>query len=80
MKVLAVRVAAAGFFMMAGLGMLCGVDSYACAYRALIGAIVLYALTSFLGQIAINLVSEAMAKAPVKPSNREDAAGDATNQ
>lgn len=67
MRSLAARIAAVGFFTMAGIGIACRVPVFVCAMRALAGAAVLYVLTAIAGKAALGAIVDAMVKDASKP-------------
>ena len=60
LRALSVRLSAALFFVMALAGWLNGHDPAVCAYRAFIGAIVLYAVVRIAGNLAVRILLDAM--------------------
>ena len=60
MRRYAVSIAVIGFFVLGGVGCLCGVPMYVCATRAVVGAAALYILATIAGSMILNIVVAAM--------------------
>ena len=60
MRRYAMTIAIIGFFVLSGVGCLCGVPVGVCAMRGVVGAAVLYVLTTLAGKIILGIVVEAM--------------------
>jgi len=54
------KISAAAFFVLAGVGCLCGVDSFTCALRALAGAGCVYVMIVILGRVIVRILVDEM--------------------
>lgn len=53
-------IAVAGFFVLAGVGCLSGVDPLTCGIRAVIGAAAMYVLAKMAGRIVLKIMVDAV--------------------
>jgi hypothetical protein len=68
-------IGAVGFFVMAAVGMASGVPPFTCAWRAILGAAVLFALTLVAGRYVLSVLVDAWLRDgrdsnPVKDQSR----------
>lgn len=70
LRALSIRLSAALFFVMAMVGWLNGHDPAVCAYRAFIGAIVLYGVVRIAGNLAVRILLDAMAQDQARRHNK----------
>ena len=75
----ALRVSAAGFFLLAFVGWLCGHSPFLCAKRAAMGAVGLYVLALVAGRIAISIMADAFVKAEAE-KRREESGGERSSE
>ncbi len=71
MKQTAMTVAVVGFFVLAGVGLFAGLSTFDSAAKALMGAAVLYILTTMAGRMVVNVMVQTIMSA-----NTGTAAGD----
>ena len=69
MKVAAMTVAAAGFFVLALVGWVSRVPVFTCGMRALAGAAMLYVLVRLVGALLMWIVVEAAVKDKIRQAN-----------
>ena len=62
MRRYAISISVAGFFVLAAIGLLCGVPVYVCALRAAGGAVALWLMIRVAGKVVLNVFVDAMIK------------------
>jgi hypothetical protein len=72
---IAILIGVIGFLGLAGIGMASGVPSFTCAWRALLGAVVLFGLTLTAGRYILSMlvdvwIRDGGASSPVKDQSR----------
>ncbi len=70
MRRIALLVAIIGFLALAAVGMVSGVPPFTCAVRAVIGAVVLFALTMMGGRFVLSVLVDAFLR-PGRPLHNE---------
>ena len=76
MRRLAIMAAVISFFCLAAVGSLCEVPPFACAIRALVGAVVVFVLIKIVGGVFINIMVDTV----VKNSSSNDKAKGLTSE
>jgi len=70
------KTSAVAFFVLAGVGCLCGVDVLTCGLRALAGAACVYVMTVFLGRMIVRILVNEMLNAAAPGDKGEEPASE----
>jgi len=68
----AAKIASMGFFVLAAVGAASGVEPFDCAWRALVGAAVLFVVAALGGRLVVGVIASAVAGALARSSNVKD--------
>lgn len=68
----AITVAVVGFFVLAAVGWLRGSSVFACATRALVGAVVLFVLVRLVSRILLRIVADAIIRSAAQQGDQQE--------